>query len=152
MTSQCSVTLVVNKMSTLQAYLANSSYTGTVVSPSWCKEFVLRCYPCLTVKVVHVAFQSNYWASLWVTRGPYPTDKPLIRLFCSYFYSRFTRISYNSTGCAIYSTRGRFRFHHSQNRKLHTLPPPSGSAIRNDVIMCFWYMVLCKVTHCAGRV
>ena len=33
--------------------------------------------------------------------------------------------SYNSTGCAIYSTRERFRFHHGQNRKLHALPPPS---------------------------
>ena len=41
---------------------------------------------------------------------------------------------YNSTRCAIYSTRGRFCFYHGQNRKLQALPPPS--AIKNDVIMC----------------
>ena len=66
-----------------------------------------------------------------VKRGPYPTDKPPTRLFCSYFYSRFhPHTSYNSTGCAIYSTRGRFCFHHGQNRKLHALPPPSASPIK----------------------
>ena len=31
-------TLVANKMWTLQAYLASSSYTGTVVGPSWREE------------------------------------------------------------------------------------------------------------------
>ena len=71
-------------------------------------------------------------------RGPYPTHKPPTGLFCRYFYSRFhPHTSYNSTGCAIYSTRGRFCFHHCQNRKLHALPPPS--AIKNDVIMCSWF-------------
>ena len=34
-TSQHTVTLVVNKMRVLQAYLAGSSYTGTVLGPSW---------------------------------------------------------------------------------------------------------------------
>ena len=53
----------------------------------------------------HVAFQPNSWASPWVTRGPYPTHKPPTLLFCHYFYSHFhPHTSYNSTGCAIYST------------------------------------------------
>ena len=34
MTSQRSATLVVNKMRTLEAYLASSTYAGTVVGPS----------------------------------------------------------------------------------------------------------------------
>ena len=101
------------------------------------RSFVLRSYPRLTVEEGHVAFQPNSWASPWVTRGPYPTHKPPTWLFCRYFYSRFhPHTSYNSTGCAIYSTCGRFCFHHGQNRKLHVLPPPS--AIKNDVIMRSW--------------
>ena len=42
------------------------------------------------------------------------------------------------TGCAIYSTHGRFCFHHGQNRKLHTLPP---STIKNDVSLVQGYSV-----------
>ena len=38
--------------------------------------------------------------------------------------------SCNSTRCAIYSTRRRFCFHHSTDRKLHILPLPSASAIK----------------------
>ena len=37
-----------------------------------------------------IALQSNSWGSPWLTRGPFPTDKPLTWLFCSYFYSCFT--------------------------------------------------------------
>ena len=87
-TMQCS--LVVNKIWTLQAYLASSSYTGIIDSinfVSWC-------------------WQSNSWISLRVTCGPYPTDKPPTRLFRSYFYSCFyPHTSYNLTSCAIYSTQ-----------------------------------------------
>ena len=79
-------------------------------------NFVLRCYPCLTVEKGCIAFQSNSLSN----------HKPPTRLFCSYFYSRFLpHTSYNSTRCAIHSTRERFCFHYGQNRKLHALPPPS---------------------------
>ena len=80
--------------------------------------------PRLTVKEGCVAFRSNSWASLWVTSHPYLTHKPSTWLFYSYFNSRFhPHTSYNSTRCAIYSTCERFCFHHSQNKKLHALPP-----------------------------
>ena len=65
-TSQHSFTLVVNKMWTVQAYLANYSYTGTIVSPFWHDELMLWCYPCLICwRGLHNL--SNSWASLWIT-------------------------------------------------------------------------------------
>ena len=102
----------------------------------WKKNYVLQCYPCLTVEDNCVAFQSNSWASLWAMRRPYLTDKPPTRLFCScgYFYSHFhLHTSHNLTRCAIYSTCKRFCFHYGHNRKLHALSPPSSK--KNDVIM-----------------
>ena len=57
-------------MWTLQAYLASSSYTETVVALSSCEELVVQSYPCLTVEEGCIAFQPNSWASPWVTRGP----------------------------------------------------------------------------------
>ena len=90
--SQRSVTstLVANKMWTLQAYLASSSYTGTVVGPSWHKEL---CAMMLSMPDSRRGLRSISvisWASPWVMHGSYPTDKSLTRLFCSCFYSRFT--------------------------------------------------------------
>ena len=45
--------------------------------------------------------------------------------FAATFTRAFTHTLVNLTGFAIYSTRGRFCFHHGQNRKLNALPPPS---------------------------
>ena len=59
----------------------------------------------------------------WLLALPDVTDKPQSQLFsCSYIHSHLhPHTSYNSTGCAIYSTHKRFYFHHSQNRKSHAL-------------------------------
>ena len=44
------------------------------------KQKHARCYPRLTVEEGRMAFQSNSWASLWVTRGPYFGCSVLTRL------------------------------------------------------------------------
>ena len=76
-----------------------------VLSPPDTTNLVLWCYPRLTVKEVHTAFRSNTRVSLWVTCRPHPTQEPQTWLFHSYFYSCFhLHTSYNSAGCAIYST------------------------------------------------
>ena len=46
------------------------------------------CYPCLTVRGPRSL--SNSWTSPWLMHSPYPTNKPLTQLFCSYFHSCFT--------------------------------------------------------------
>ena len=72
-------------------------------------NFVLWCYPCLTVAEGCVTFQSN---SLENPQAYTLTTQ----LFCNYFYWHINpHTSYNSTRCAIYSTHERFCFHHSQN-------------------------------------
>ena len=44
------VTLVINVMWVLQAYLSSSRYTGTVLSPSWCDEL---CFTMLSTYIIH---------------------------------------------------------------------------------------------------
>ena len=125
----------------LHAFYLNKygSYTGTVLGLSLLeKNYVLQCYPCLTVEDDCVAFQSNSWASLWAMRRTYLTDKPPTRLFCScsYFYSHFhLHTSHNLTRCAIYSTCKRFCFHYGHNRKLHALSPPSSKKWRHHAFL-----------------
>ena len=93
---------VVSKMWTLEAYLASSTYTGTVVGPSRHEEICVTMLSMPDSQRARLAFQSNFWAPPWVTHGPYPTRKPPTWLFCSCFYPRFhLHTSYNLTGCAI---------------------------------------------------
>ena len=63
--------------------------------------------------------------------------------FCRYFYSRFHQhTSYNLTGCVIYSTHGRFCFHHGQNRKSHALPPPSAIKVTSSCALAVTYFLV----------
>ena len=84
--SQLTVTLLIKKM---QAYLASSSSTGTVLSPTWCNKVCIMILSMSDSRRECLAFQSNSWTSLWVTCCPYLTHKPLTWLFCTYFYSYF---------------------------------------------------------------
>ena len=112
-------------------------------APSLFGKFYLHrndCWPILTWGIQawqsgHIALQSNSWASPWLTHGPFPTDKPLTWLFCSYFYSRFTRTLATTRPDVLFIVHTKI-LHYGQNTKLYTLPPPS--AIRNEVIKHSW--------------
>ena len=105
--SQHTVTLVVSKVWTLQAYVTSSSYTGTVLRPSWHNEACFTILstsdswkkPCsLLVKLLSFSL---------VTHCSYPTVKPPpTQLFCGYFTHTFTPdTSYNSTRLVCYLYR-----------------------------------------------
>ena len=81
--SQCTVTLVINKMWVLQAYLASSTWLlalPDVRNPSLTWWRGPRSF---SVKLMS-------YSLAWLMHSPYPTDKPLTRLFGSYFHSLFT--------------------------------------------------------------
>ena len=84
-----------------------------------------------------------------------------------YYYRKMTRAiqccPQESTECTIYSTCERFSFYHSNNRKLHALPP--SFTIKDDVMRSWYRIVLnflrivsfedfveiCKFPECARR-
>ena len=82
---------------TMHCYPCNQQDVSTPSLPgkfylhrSGCRPFLMRGIQAWHVEEDHVAFQSNSWATPWLMHGPYPTDKPLTRLFGSYVHSRFT--------------------------------------------------------------
>ena len=125
----------VPQSTTSQRRCEHSKFTWQVlVTQEWlsalpdARNFVLQCLPHLTVEEGCIAFQLNSWAPPLVMHSPYPTDKPITRVFCSCFYSHFTHtlattwpdVLVHTRDCAFTTVRIRS-------------PPPS--AIKNDIIL-----------------
>ena len=101
-----------------------------VVGPSWREELCVtmlsmpdnRKGPCsLSVKLLSFSL-----VNAWSSSNQLAPNSIVLQLL---LLTLHPHTSYNLTGCAIYSTRGRFCFHHGQNRKLHVLP--RSSSLRN---------------------
>jgi len=86
------------------------------------KNFVLCCFPSLTVQEVQISREhvdgEKRWVIIWSTKsegcgiGPV---KPMHMVFSddeSFLWRFCWKLSCNTTGCAIYSTHDRFCFHH----------------------------------------
>lgn len=122
-------------------------HTFPQVHSSTIDNFTMQCYPrcqqdmnspSLPGKLLLHRNGSQPSLTWWTLCYPCLIVNLQLKSFCNYFYSHFhSHTSYNSTGCAIYSTRERLWFHHSQNRKVHTLP--LSSAIKKLRHKCSWH-------------